>query len=141
MLSLIVMMIMVMVMSCSKEYQCEDQIKTSKTPTLSLSLLSWPFLSSWISCQHFSTKAPSLFFSENWAIVEQLWLTDEWKNCTPFYVKKLGQKSKSESAKCKRLSEKSHKYSHCRQEKCFSLYLHQDGYNDKDGDVLSFRSS
>ena len=56
----------------------------------------------------------------------------EWQDCAPFYVKKLGQKSKSE---------KSHKYSHCRQEKCFSLYLHQDGYNDKDGDVLSFRSS
>ena len=93
------MKMMVMVMSCSIEYQCEDQIKTSKKPTLSLSLLSWPFLSSWISCQHFSTKAPSLFFSENWAIVEQLWLTDEWKNCTPFYVKKLGQKVKVLSVK------------------------------------------
>ena len=55
-------------------------------------------------------------------------------------MKKLGRKSESESAKCKRLSEKSHKYSHCRQEKCFSLYLHQDGYNDKDDDVLSLRS-
>ena len=65
----------------------------------------------------------------------------EWQDCTPFYVKKSGRKSKNESAKCKRLSEISHKYSHCRQEKCFSLYLHQDGYNDKDGDVLSFRSS
>ena len=28
------------------------------------------------------------------------------------------------SEKCKRLSEKSHKYSHCRQEKCFSLSLY-----------------
>ena len=34
----------------------------------------------------------------------------------PFY---MGQKSKSENEKCKRLAEKSHKYSHCRQEKCF----------------------
>ena len=31
----------------------------------------------------------------------------------------MGQKIKSDSEKCKRLSEKSHKYSQCRQEKCF----------------------
>ena len=35
----------------------------------------------------------------------------------------FGRKSKSESEKCKRLSEKPHKYIHCRQEKCFSLHL------------------
>ena len=36
----------------------------------------------------------------------------------------FGQTSKSENEKCKRLSEKSHNYSHCRQEKCFSLSLY-----------------
>ena len=51
----------------------------------------------------------------------------EWQDCTPFYVKKLGQKVKVKLPSVVRLSEKSHKYSHCRQEKCFSLYLHQDG--------------
>ena len=45
---------------------------------------------------------------------------------------KLGRKSKSEIAKCKRLSEKSHKYSHCRQEKCDDD--DGDGDDDKDGD-------
>ena len=36
----------------------------------------------------------------------------------------LKSTSKSESEKCKRLSEKSHKYSQCRQEKCLAaLYL------------------
>ena len=41
----------------------------------------------------------------------------------PFYMINFGQKSKSENEKCKRLSEKSHKYSHHRQEKCIvSLY-------------------
>ena len=36
----------------------------------------------------------------------------------------FGQTSKSENEKCKRLSEKSHNYSHCWQEKCFSLSLY-----------------
>ena len=36
----------------------------------------------------------------------------------------FGQTSKNENEKCKRLSEKSHNYSHCRQEKCFSLSLY-----------------
>ena len=40
-----------------------------------------------------------------------------------FYMTNFGQKSKTENEKCKRLSEKSHKYSHHRQEKCIvSLY-------------------